>query len=275
MFDIRKLFRRGASFGAIDSPPRLSVLGLVLSLVVPGFSFFVCGRPLLGCIFTLSYWVSAFLFAAALGYQVGSIAYGLMISVHASSIFFVEAQWLHGSRFRTRLGLALCTLFAVWALIYAPALNFTERNWLLPMRIGNRVLVIRRGVQPETLRRGEWIAYEIRGGSNRGTGEARLYVSAGLGVDPILGLPGDHIRFTRKVVLANGQPFPLQPHMPTQGEWSVPQKVWFVWPSLAINWRGGVPESDIVATMESIAAVGPDRMIGRAFKHWFWRQQWP
>ena len=76
-------------------------------------------------------------------------------------------------------------------------------------------------------------------------------------------------------LLVNGKPFPLAPHMPREGKFVVPQKVWFVWPNLGIIRRGGIAESDISAFLQRTAMVSQNQIIGRAFKHWFGRRQWP
>src|SRR3989442_14402315 len=67
---------------------------LVLSLVLPGFGFFALGRRRLGWIFVGGYLFAALLFTAALGFSVSRIAYGTLISIHWTSIVFLEGLWL-------------------------------------------------------------------------------------------------------------------------------------------------------------------------------------
>src|SRR6267154_1340104 len=73
----------------------------------------------IGC----GYVIAALLFVGALGYPAGNIAYGTMISLHVTSIVFLEGLWLGDSPFRVRLRASLCTLVAVWSLVYAPAVG--------------------------------------------------------------------------------------------------------------------------------------------------------
>jgi hypothetical protein len=256
-------------------PGELSTFDLGLSLVVPGFSFFVLRQRILGWSFLAAYTVAALVFIVALGFPAASIAYGLAISIHATSIVYLEGLWLRESRFGLRLGLALCTLVGVWGLVYTPIVALAERHLLMPLRLGERVLVVQRHVAPRTIKRGDWLAYETGDERQFGRGEGQVYLRSGLGIDPVLALPGDHVRFTPQGAWVNDQLFPLAPHMPTGGELVVPEKVWFIWPSLAITGHGRATESDLSALMQRIAMVEQTQIIGRPFRNWFGRHQWP
>jgi hypothetical protein len=246
----------------------------LLCLVVPGLSFFVLERRLLGWIFGAAYVVLLGTFLVALGYPVGNAAYGLLISVHAASIVYLEGRWLSDSRFSGRLLLGLATVFAVWALLYAPAMRFAERHWFIPLRVGTKVVVINPGVDHRSLRRGDRVAYEVGDKYDRWAAQG-IVLNAGLGVDPVLGLPGDEIRFTREAVLVNEQPFPRREWMPEEGELQVPENVWFIWPQIGIDIRGAAGVTQVPAVLQKAALVKRDKIIGRAYRHWFGRRQSP
>jgi hypothetical protein len=256
-------------------PPGIPSPGNVfLSLALPGYAFFILGRRLLGCLVLPAYLIAAMVYVVALGFPAASIGYGLLISLHAISMVYLEGAWFKDSEFRLRFLLAFGTLFAVWGLIYAPLMGFVERHWFMPLRMNERVLIVHSGVAPESIKRGDWLAYEIPHTSLGGHGD-NVVLHAGLDVAPVLALPGDRLRFTSKEFFVNGQAFPLAPHMPSGGEWVMPEKTWFVWPNLAIGGHGGVTEGTISATMQQVAMVTQERMIGRPFKRWFGRHQWP
>jgi hypothetical protein len=257
----------------IRLPGGLSGRTVLVSLLVPGFSFFASGRRLLGWCFLGAYLTSGLTFLATMGFFAGSIAYGLMISIHATSIVELERHWLRGSDFGMKVMVALCTLVAVWALIYRPMTESMERYWLIPLRIGERVIVVHRGFPSMGLQRGDRVAFRITGGSNQGLENGRIYLDIGFGVDPVLALPGDHVRFSSTALLVNGKPLPLAPHMPREGEFVLPQKVWFIWPNLGISRRGGIAEAEISAVIQRTAMVSQDQIIGRPFKYWFGRRQ--
>jgi hypothetical protein len=267
--------RRRVGLDKLHLTGELSWPGLFASLLVPGLVFFVFGRRLLGWLFFPAYCVASLVFVAALGFNTGSIAYGLMISLHATSIVYLEGHWLRDARFRLRLALSLCTLVGVWALIYAPLVGFAEKHWLLPVRLGERVLIVYRGVSPAQLKRGDWVAYRLHGAGGWGDGRGRVYLESGLAIDPVLGLPGDHVQFSPQGVIVNAQTVARRPYMPTEGELVVPEKVWFIWPNLDITVRGGVAPANISATLQQAAMVAQTNIIGRPSQHWFGRRQWP
>ena len=178
-------------------------------------------------------------------------------------------------RFGVRLAVAMATLLVVWGLIYSPLVGFIESHWFLPLHMGSRVLVVQRGIAPASIRRGDWLAYKIVGDRSPGDREGQVSLSSGWGLDSVLALPGDRLRFTPEAVLVNDNASPLAPHMPVQGEWVLPEKVWFIWPRLGISGGGRAPEADISGTLQRTAMVTQKQIIGRPFKHWFGRRQWP
>ncbi len=63
--------------------------------------------------------------------------------------------------------------------------------------------------------------------------------------------------------------------MPDKGELEVPENVWFIWPELGITRRGAAPVGGIMPVMQEIALVRPQHIIGKPYKSWFGRRQWP
>lgn len=275
LYNAGRPVRRHFNLRRIIPASKVSPAHLLLTVALPGFAFLLLGRRLLGWVVVAVYLASAILFIAALGFPAASVGYGLLISLHAISIMFVEWLWLKDSRLGAKVVVACLTLFAVWGLMYAPLVEFAESHWFIPLREGNRVFIVQRRVAAGSIKRGDWLAYEIPGDTYRGEREAGVYLQSGFGIDPVLALPGDRLRFTREAVYINDKPMPLAPHMPVQEEIVVPEKVWFIWPSLDIYRHGGGTEASISATMQRTAMVAQKQIIGRPFKHWFGRRQWP
>jgi hypothetical protein len=266
--------RRWAHLDGLRICDRISPGDLLLSIAVPGFAFFALGRRAIGWPVLGVYVLAGLVFIVALGYLAGSIAFGLMISAHATSLLFLEGLWLGSSRFRAKMVAAVCTLLAVLA-CYSQVVTVVQRHWLMPLRIGERVVIIRNGIHPSSIKRGDWVAYEISEERAAAAHVGAVYLQSGVGLDPVLALPGDRVRFTREGLFVNDHREMASSRVPRQGELVVPEKVWFIWPRLVANMHGGVSESDMSAAMQQIALVPESQIVGKAFKRWFFRTQSP
>ena len=267
--------RRAMHLEKIHLPATVSSFQFIFSLLIPGYAFFAKGRSLPGWTFLTAYFLAVLLFAGWLGYPAGSIGYGFMISVHASSIAFLETYWLRNEcRFRFRLAMAGLTLLAVWLLVYSPLLGFAERHWIMPLRVRENVVIVRRLTSPQGIKRGDWVMYSSAGSF---TGDAHaggaVWIRGGFGWGPVLGLVGDRVEFSTNSFIIAGVERPRLPHMPISGATVVPEKHWFIWPELDIAGHGNVGEAVLSATMLQLATVSHAQLIGKPFKHWFWRRQ--
>ena len=271
--------RRRLHLEQVHFPTGVSAAQFLLSLLVPGYAFLANGRKIVGWSFLAVYCVSAALFVVALGYQIGSIGYGLMISAHASSIIFLEGYWfreMSGLRAVVyRFALALITLLVVWLAIYSPPVDYAQEHWVTPLRVRDQVFVMRRLALVGEIKRGEAVMYEMR---EDGVGEAHggggaVWMRAGFGSGPVLAVAGDRVEFSTNAFSVNGRERPLLPHMPTSGELVVPEKHWFIWPELAISNPRNAGEANISALMLRMATVGEQQFVGKPFQHWFGRRQ--
>jgi hypothetical protein len=267
--------RREFELGRIRLPATFSFSQVVVSLILPGYAFFVKGRRHLGWAFLGGYCVAAMLFVVALGYPLGSVGFGLMISAHASSIIFLEGCWLREDcRFSLRLVLAAVTLLTVWHICYSPLIGFAERR-IVPLNVRGNVVIMRQMSLPGGIKRGDWVMYSLEShavGDAHGEGGA-VRVQAGLGMGPVLALAGDRVEFSETAFTVNGVTKPLRPHMPTSGGLVVPEKHWFVWPEFDISGHGNASEANLSAVMLQMSTVSEVEFIGKPFKHWFWRRQ--
>ncbi|MEI6194740.1 MAG: hypothetical protein WCS42_10455 [Verrucomicrobiota bacterium] len=260
----------------IHLPAGFTLQQLILSLLLPGYAFFANGRLTLGWSFMGVYFFSAALFIVALGYQLGSLGYGLMISAHASSIIFLEGHWLRAQcEFGLRLLLALITLLAVWLMVYAPLTHLAEAHLIMPLRMRGNVVIVQRLTPPGQIRRGDWIMYSFSehyvGDAHREGGAA--WLQGGYSWGPVLAAAGDRVEFSTNSFSVNGVAQPMLPHMPNRGELVVPENHWFVWPELAITGHGNFGEANLAAVMLQMATVSEVEFVGKPFQHWFGRKQ--
>ena len=103
-----------------------SLGGVLGSLLVPGLGFLLRGPRWVGslvlavCLFLL------LLFFVETGSQAGNVAFGLLLSVHSTSLMYLFEPWLAGTRLRTRIFVAMALLLALGGLVYLPARNLIE-----------------------------------------------------------------------------------------------------------------------------------------------------
>jgi hypothetical protein len=210
-----------------------------------------------------------FLFLALLGRFGSNLAFGLLLSIHATGLSLLLEPWLPGLEFRGRAALTLALLLALGGLLYGPARTVLEKRFFAPVRAHDQVVIIQKFGAPPRIQRGDWIAYSLPEG-----GSHNAYFQAGLGFGPVLGVPGDRIRFSKTFFEVNGVRRTRLLWMPESGELVTPEKHWFVWPEVNISGHGLVAESDITATLLQMATISEEQFEGKPFKRWFWYRQY-
>ena len=261
----------------IHLPAGYSLGQFLSSLLIPGYAMLVSRRRALGWTFLLTYLISVILFVVALGYQIGSIGYGLMISAHASTIIFLEGQWLRQDcRFFLRLIVAVMTVVAVWLGGYAPVLNYAEENWITTVRGPHGVMIVRRMAVPTSVKQGDFLFFSIgeaRAGDGHREGGA-VYVQRGFSWGPVLARERERVEFSNQTFTVNGVSRPALPHMPKSGEFVVPENHWFIWPELAISRTANTSESMLANMMVQAGIVSEAQFVGKPFQRWFGRRQY-
>jgi len=154
-------------------------------------AFYLRGERLIGQAILLGCAVLAAIFIIWLGYPVANVAFGLLLSAHATSVLFLLNPWMAGVRFIFRIMFGMVVLLAVGGCIYSPLRSQLQAHYLMPIRINEQVVVVRRSSSPDSVKRGDWIAYSIprRGGEG-------VQVARGWELGPVLATAGDQIRFT-------------------------------------------------------------------------------
>ncbi|MBI3848891.1 MAG: hypothetical protein HY298_01170 [Verrucomicrobia bacterium] len=208
------------------------------------------------------------IFLIWLGYPIANVVFGLMISLHVSSIIFLSNHWLSELNVVRRLVISLAILFVVSRLIYIPALDLMEKYLAMPLQMRDRVVVASTMLGSKSIKRGDWVAYHFTGGSGHG-----VKIRDGYGLDPVLGISGDQVRFGPTHFEVNGKTFTRLAHMPAKGEMVVPGKQWFIWPSLDTVTQRNVAEESVSEAVLDSALISNEQIIGKPFRHWFWRRQ--
>lgn len=252
----------------IHLPAGMAHRAFVAGLVIPGYAFVARRERVIGRLVMSGYALLAAVFIVWLGYPVANFAFGLMLSIHVSSVIFLFNPWLVAARLAFRLATGIGLLLVIGGGLYAPLRRQIESKWLVPLRIEEQVVIVQTFSSPTTVKRGDWVAYSLEG--ERATG---LHARAGLGLRPILAKAGDLVRFKPETFEVNGVPSPRLKHMPTSGEVTVPEKNWFIWPEFAISNRGNTAEAAISTALLRLATVSEKQFVGKPFQRWFWRRQ--
>jgi hypothetical protein len=239
-----------------------------LGLVVPGFAFLDAGWKTLGKVTLLGWIVAALVFLAWLGHGVSTFAFGLMMSMHVSSILYLHNRAFPGMRVLKRLVFSLALLFVVGQLVYASALRLCHNYLFMPLQVGGKVYVINRLNDPQSLRRGDLVACQAEAVSLR-----NVRIRDGYILDKVIAGPGDHVEFTPNGYALNGVRSRSLAFMPVSGTTVLPQQTWLIWPSLETVVHVNVEPHSVCAAVLQMATIHREQVIGKPFKRWFWRRQ--
>jgi hypothetical protein len=260
----------------IRLPAEASVRVLVAVLLVPGYAFYARGMRVIGRTIMLGCLFLVVIFLMWLGHPVATVAFGLLLSAHVTSVLFFLSPWLEGARIGFRMVSGLMVLAVLGGCLYTPVQYQIQNHYLMPLRLRERIVIVRTYSSAKAVHRGDWIAYELPSERTAGTHEGgNVVVREGLSLGLVLAVAGDRVRFTSGGFEVNGIRSRLLPHMPTTGGMVVPEKHWFLWPDLVIRGNGNVAEATISTTMLRLATVPETQFIGKPFKRWFWRRQLP
>jgi hypothetical protein len=250
----------------IRLPSGISLGGALASVLIPGAGVYVCAPRLWGRIALGLAVVLVILNIVWFGSQLANLPFGLLLSLHASSLGFLIDKMLPVPQFRTRLITAAGLLIFLACGVYLPARNLVQDHWFLPLRLKNQVVIIHREAPGSTLRRGDVIAYSF--GSVDGQG---IIVHGGLGLGPVLALPGDSVRFTSTAFEVNGQPHARLALMPQSGEITISERHWFVWPDFDISGHGYVMDK-VPETILSVGLISDRQFLGKPCRRWLWNR---
>lgn len=248
---------------------RIKVSRLLLALAVPGVAFFFINRPRTGRVVLWSYGALFLLFLVGYGSTWATLAFGLMLALHAMSWASLLELWVESKSWKQRLVNALLALLLVSTFIYMPAQRLMQNRLVIPLRIHNATILVIPS-NPYHLRPGATAIFRIEAG-----GASGLRIREGYVISEILAQPGDRILFDKGTYRVNGASHSALPQMPAEGEWVVPENHWFIWPFSSIGIHGdlrAVPPGTANMVVHDLAMVAQSNMVGRPMRWWFWRK---
>ncbi len=241
----------------------LSSRQFLLSCLVPGYVLRFYHFKRTSNAVVAGYFVLLLLFFITFGHLAANLAFGLMISAHATCLGLVLQRWLQPEGLRSRVAFSVLSLLIVGAFVYLPLREGMLARFL-PLDTGHGVVLVRREAAPRSVGRGQMVVFEMEEGS-LGSG---VYRRAGYGIERVLAVAGDRVEFTREGFRVNGELHPALPEMPTKGETVVPENHFFVWPRFAIT--GRILPADVVAGgILRTSMIARDQIIGRPCQRWF------
>jgi hypothetical protein len=220
------------------------------------------------CLFVITFFIW-------IGYPAGTISLAILMSIHTSSILYMNRRLTPDVELWKQIVWSLVVFALVSLLVYQPLRRQMERRWFRPLRIGERVLVVKTSAAPVLVKRGDWVAYQINAnhGYRREFDEGYARVDEGYGVGEVLAVAGDKISFQANSFSVNGVLRPRRAHMPASGNLAVADGSWFIWPEVAIHGHGEVGADVTENAMTALAMVPKSNFIGVVFHRWWWRKQ--
>ena len=246
---------------------RLATHRFLASCIIPGLAFGIAGRRIIAWAAVLAYGGCLLLLAIRLGHPEATFAFGMMISIHTSSVLFaIERTSPVPLILSQRTCYAMGLVLFMGVAIYFPMRRYVMDHWALPISVKGRIIVVR--PSRSRIDRGDWVVYRMQPRSGAG-----VNIAGGIAYAHLIAMSGDQLRFTPFYVMVN-ETFPdqIQPDMPVHGEPVVPEKRCFIWPDLAIPARGG--GGSMVSDLKmQMAEVPENDVIGKPYTRWFWRKQ--
>src|SRR5450631_2276130 len=168
----------------IKLPSQISFRELAAGFFIPGLAVYLRGPRRWGQAAMAGCTLLFLIFLVWLGYPAANFAFGLMLSIHTTGLVYYCSPWLIHEPFRSRIFFTIGMILALGLLFYMPLRSTIQNHWLMPLRVGNRVMVVSVGTKPDSLKRGDWAAFRC---SPNGDDEA------GFVLGPVLGLGGERV----------------------------------------------------------------------------------
>jgi hypothetical protein len=241
----------------------------ILSLLLPGYVFFVLGHRRIGISILIGFSIAVLASLAAIGQPLATFCYCFMLPVQSLSILQVIIVRARGTiPSLKRIGLAFLLIIGLSSFVYAPLYHFVRVHIVVPLETsGGPVLVNPRWGAGE-VQVGDVVAYQID--ADRGAG---YRIQEGVLYGKILAAEGDRIVFFPDHYELNGTAHVSQRWMPSQGGLTIEPDFWFIWADLKVYSNHG-RNFDVPALLLSrTAIVSKEQFVGKLYRNWFGRDQ--
>jgi hypothetical protein len=262
---------------SVRLPARMQVTCCDLAWsIIPGLAQIRRGERILGRVL-LCAWLTVLLLALALmGGNLSLLLCLFAVSVHCLAVSLLLNSVLAAMPIVRRAALGLLMYAGVLFFLYRPVQalgqhafraleisNVKPSSWI---DNGDVLLYTGSWTRPAVFERGDLVIYEIESSAAAGA-----IVRAGLGVERVLGIPGDEVRTDGKTLWVNGIEQPAA-QWPVGGLRSMPavsvtagDGEYIIFPT-ALRWTAhGNVEGVVSRMMDSIAHVRQDRIRGQVF----------
>jgi type IV secretory pathway protease TraF len=258
---------------------------LFIRMVVPGWPQIFTGRVALGRTFLGVYLGLLLVGILFVGTPLGSVALGLAISVHASSV--IDVLWSATADWRTRVTYAAICMAVLGAVVYLPVAWIVTRFvvprqlvWdVPPFAVGDAVLYNPSAYRWSAPTPGDVVLFRIlpqQVQTRTPQGYNAVYRLDGEFIDRVLAGPGQGVRWDGKSLWVDGQPSLWRPLNPTgvtvSLQCAVPARCYLVFPSaLPLNAASYPPD-----VWMRMSLVPRENLLGRVFlRHqplarWWW-----
>jgi len=262
-------FRRRVMLDRIKLSSGINGSRVLLSLLVPGYAFAAYGQRAIARAVYGSYLLAAAIFVVWLGYFPSSVAFAAMISLHMSGVVYLMGRESSTLDLRRRVVWSMLAFSVMCLGVYYPLQRQLEKRLVMPLRVGNQVVIVSPWGRAGSIKRGDWVAYRI----HEAAGD-HVYVPTGMGFGRVQAVAGDRVVFTPQSWRVNDRVLPRRTHMPVQETWVVPEKHWFIWPDSTISISGDQQQNEAVSRLlREIAMVSEEQFAGTPLRRWFWRRQ--
>lgn len=243
---------------------------LLVDVVVPGWAFVGQTRREVAPAVAAGWGLGLLLFIVLLGWPLANLGFALAVSLHAISAGcgFAKHFVRRALGLRMALGVVLGAGFA--GLVYLPAVAWFNAHVAMPLSTAQGVVIVNPRVPPESIRRGDWMAYRLRAARLRGP----VVLHDGYGLGRVLAAGGDEVTFAPGEFRINQTLMPVRQWMPASGGLTLTPGTWFIWPDLKIA-RNGIADEAVCQVLFDLAVVSPSQYCGRPYNWWFFRRPKP